>query len=313
MQTTNRWQVGNATVTRVIESEAGAFPPGFMFTGLTEERVRSIKWLHPHYATEDGNIRFSLHTYVIESDGKTIVVDTCMGNDKDRAFEGWNRQSLPFLEWLADAGFPADSIDIVLCTHLHTDHVGWNTRWDGTHWIPTFPNARYLFGRKEWEHWSQQPPELGDMPAEIAQAASVEVAIADSVTPIVEAGLHELVDSDHQLTSEVSLRPTPGHSPGHVSVAIRSAGARAVITGDVVLNPIQLADPDILSNFDYDREVARTTRRTFIENHTDQDALVLGTHFATPAVGYIVSDGDAWRFKALDASSEPRPITPARS
>ena len=114
MQTTNRWQVGNATVTRVIESEAGAFPPGFMFTGLTEERVRSIKWLHPHYATEDGNIRFSLHTYVIESDGKTIVVDTCMGNDKDRAFEGWNRQSLPFLEWLADAGFPADSIDIVL-------------------------------------------------------------------------------------------------------------------------------------------------------------------------------------------------------
>ena len=131
MQTTNRWQVGNATVTRVIESEAGAFPPGFMFTGLTEERVRSIKWLHPHYATEDGNIRFSLHTYVIESDGKTIIVDTCMGNDKDRAFEGWNRQSLPFLEWLADAGFPADSIDIVLCTHLHTDHVGWNTRWDG--------------------------------------------------------------------------------------------------------------------------------------------------------------------------------------
>ena len=148
--------------------------------------------------------------------------------------------------------------------------MGWN------HWIPTSPNARYLFGRKEWEHWSQQPPELGDMPAEIAQAASVEVAIADSVTPIVEAGLHELVDSDHQLTSEVSLRPTPGDSPGHVSVAIRPRRSRGD-HGDVVLNPIQLADPDILSNFDYDREVARTTRRTFIENHTDQDALVLGT------------------------------------
>jgi len=212
MQNTERWQVGNATVTRVVESEAGAFPPGFMFTDLTEERVQSIDWLHLHYATEDGNIRFSLHTYVIESDGQTIVVDTCIGNDKDRAFEGWNRQSLPFLEWLAEAGFPAESIDIVLCTHLHTDHVGWNTRWDGTRWVPTFPNARYLFGRTEWDHWSREHPELGDMPAEIAQAASVEAAIADSVTPIVEAGLHELVETDHELTSEVSLRPTPGHS-----------------------------------------------------------------------------------------------------
>jgi len=292
----NRWRVGDVQITRIIEFESGGFPPGFMFDGLTEEQVKLIDWLHPHYADPDGTIRYSVHSYVIESQGRRIIVDTCVGNDKPRGYEGWNHLHLPFLESLADAGFPAETIDIVLCTHLHMDHIGWNTRWDGEKWIPTFPNARYLFGRAEWAHWSQKDFSIGDMPSFIAELASLDAAIQDSVSPIVNAGLHEFIETNHQLTDEVSLFATPGHSPGHVSVAITSNGKKATITGDAILNPIQLADPEIGSNFDFDKALAKKTRQHFIHDHSDQDILVLGTHFTTPSGGYITTDGDTWRF-----------------
>ena len=292
------WTVGDATITRVIEFETGGFPPGFMFAGLTEERVKSIDWLHPHYADPDGTIRYSVQAFVVELQGRRIIVDTCVGNDKERGNAAWNHLKLPFLERLTTAGFPPDSIDTLLCTHLHLDHVGWNTRWDGSKWIPTFPNARYLFGRKEFEHWTSESHTSGDMPDQVIALAEQDVVMVDSVLPILNAGLHDLVESDHKITEEVSLFPSPGHSPGHVSVSIRSRGAEAVITGDVVHNPIQFTDPSICANFDFDRKVALATRQSFINDHADRDVLVLGTHFPTPAVGHIVRDGDGWRFIA---------------
>jgi glyoxylase-like metal-dependent hydrolase (beta-lactamase superfamily II) len=158
----DRWTVGNVPITRVVEFEIGGFPPGFMFAGLTEERVKSVAWLHPHYADPDGTIRYAVQAFVIVSQGRRIIVDTCVGNDKDRNNESWNHLKLPFLERLTEAGYPPESIDFVLCTHLHLDHVGWNTRWDGSKWVPTFPNARYLFGRVEWEHWSREAHSNGD-------------------------------------------------------------------------------------------------------------------------------------------------------
>jgi glyoxylase-like metal-dependent hydrolase (beta-lactamase superfamily II) len=298
--TVNRWQVGHVRITRVIEHEGGGFPPTLMFANLTQECVQSVEWLHPHYADPDGSLRYSVHSYIVESQGHRIIVDTCVGNDKPRVSEGWNQMHGPFLERLAEAGFPPESIDIVLCTHMHIDHVGWNTRWLNGKWVPTFPNARYLFGRLEWDHWNNEQHGSGDVPPPIAALLETDVVVGDSVTPIVEAGLHQLVETDHRINDEISLFPTPGHTPGHVSVAIHSDGDRAVIAGDIMHNPIQLADPGICSNFDTDRALAQTTRTSFIKSHADRDVLVLGTHFPTPSVGRIVQEVEGWRFAPAD-------------
>ncbi len=303
-QAINYWEVGHVKITRVIELERGGFPPGFLFDGLTEDWVKSIGWLHPNYADPDGTLRISIHAYVVESQGRRIIVDTCIGNDKPRSMENWNKMNTPFLERLAEAGFTPEQIDFVLCTHLHLDHVGWNTRWNAKKWVPTFPNARYIFGRLEWEHWSNESRGKGNMEVPQPLYEDLDVAIRDSVLPVVEAGLHDLVETDHRLTEEVSLFPTPGHTPGHVAVSIRSKGKQAVITGDLMHNPVQIADPGICSNFDVDKAVGLETRRAFIGKHVDQDILVLGTHFATPSGGHIVRDNKAFRFVAAGKKSD---------
>jgi glyoxylase-like metal-dependent hydrolase (beta-lactamase superfamily II) len=294
-QPINQWQVGKVKITRVVEFEVGGLPPDFMFAELTEDRVKSISWIQPNYADPDGKLRSSIHSYVIESQGRRIIVDTCLGNDKQRSAKAVNLLHVPFLERLAEAGYSPETLDLVLCTHLHLDHVGWNTRWTGEKWVPTFPNARYLFGREEWGHWSNSPG-IGDVPPPIAELMDFKAVMSDSLTPIIEASLHQLVENSHRLTDEVSLFPTPGHTPGHVSVAIDSDGFRAVIAGDVLHNPIQFADPGICSVFDDDRSVALTTRTSFIHSNANQNVLVLGSHFATPSAGYVVQDAKGWRF-----------------
>ncbi len=247
-----RWQVGDVRITRVAELGGAPFPSTFMFPAATPELVQRHAWLRPHFAHADGRLYGSIHSFVIESGKRRIIVDTCVGNDKARAIKAWNLLQGPFLADLALAGFPAETIDTVLCTHLHVDHVGWNTRIVNGKWVPTFPNARYLFGRKEWEHWS----------SEQAQHSDGDV-MRDSVRPIMAAGLAELVDMDQSLTPEVRLEPTPGHTPGHVSVRISSRGSEAVITGDLMHHPLQCAEPDLANNFDVDAAAARRTRRGF--------------------------------------------------
>jgi glyoxylase-like metal-dependent hydrolase (beta-lactamase superfamily II) len=237
-----------------------------------------------------------VHAYIVESQGHRIIVDTCIGNDKPRNNEGWNKLQIPFIERLTKAGYPPESIDTVLCTHLHLDHVGWNTLWGGTKWVPTFPNARYLFGRIEWEHWTHENQGTGNMPDFVVQLSEQGNVMNDSVLPIVKAGLQELVETNYRVTDEVSLFPTPGHTPGHVSVAISSAGEKATITGDLMRNPIQIADPEICSNFDFDQSIALSTRRTFIGNHENKKVLVLGTHFTSPNAGHIVTEKGGRRF-----------------
>jgi glyoxylase-like metal-dependent hydrolase (beta-lactamase superfamily II) len=208
-----------------------------------------------------------------------------VGNDKERDLAMWNRLQGPFLEKLAEAGHPPESVDVVLCTHLHIDHVGWNTRLVEGRWVPTFPNARYLFGRIELEHW-------------LASAGDEDRRImADSVRPVLDAGLADAVEPDHVVTGEVRLEPTPGHTPGHVSVRIRSQGREAVITGDLMHHPVQCAEPLWQSHFDVDPDAARATRRRFLEQQADRDVLVLGTHFAAPTAGHVVRAGAAWEFR----------------
>ncbi len=276
-----RWEVGAVRITRVVES-AGSSPPSFLFADLTTERVQSHAWLRPHFATADGRLMASIHCFVIESEGRTIVVDTCVGNDKPRAAAMWNELHGPFLDDFERAGFSPGRVDVVLCTHLHTDHVGWNTRWVEGRWQPTFANARYLLGRVEHEHWQA----AGD--------AGERQVLADSVQPVVEAGLVDWVDTDHVVTPEVQLEPTPGHTPGHVSVRIRSQGEEAVITGDLMHHPVQCCEPEVGSRFDVDPKVAYETRFRFLREQAARRVLVLGTHFAGPTAGWIVPAGEAW-------------------
>ena len=290
----NRWQIGRVRISQIVEIGPVPTSPKFFFKDPPADLVARHAWLKPHFANDEGRLLLSIHCFIVESAGRRIVVDTCVGNDKQRQNPGWHQLRGPFLQHLSDAGFAPDTIDTVLCTHLHVDHVGWNTRWVDGRWTPTFVNARYLFARKEWEHWSA----LAAARAAAGDAEGDDI-LGDSVRPIIDAGLAELVDTDHQLTDEVWLEATPGHTPGHVSVRIESAGQRAVITGDLVHHPIQCSEPDRLVNFDTDGALARSTRRRFLACCAADRTLVLGTHFAHPTAGRVVAAGEAWRFEVL--------------
>jgi glyoxylase-like metal-dependent hydrolase (beta-lactamase superfamily II) len=281
-----KWRIGEVTVTRVLELEATG-GTRFILPEATPEACREIAWLQPHFADESGRLRMSVQALMVETPSQRIIVDTCIGNDKQRDIPAWSNLQTSFLEDLEAAGFPPESIDVVLCTHLHVDHVGWNTKLVDGRWVPTFPRARYLIGRAEFEYWQ----------AEEAETAHPERSpFHDSVKPVVEAGLVELVDTDHQVCPEVSLEPTLGHTPGHVSIRIRSRGQEALITGDFTHHPCQLARPDWASAADFDKAASTATRRRVFAALEATPVLVIGTHFASPTAGHIVRDGDAWRF-----------------
>jgi glyoxylase-like metal-dependent hydrolase (beta-lactamase superfamily II) len=287
----SRWKIGDVTITRVIELEMTG-GTRFILPDALRDAVKPIAWLRPHFADEAGNLVMSIHALVVETKDRRILVDTCIGNDKVRQIPAWSLRNGPFLQDLAAAGYPVDSIDTVLCTHLHIDHVGFNTSLKDGRWVPTFPHARYLFGREEWEHWNAEEPR------------GIPGPIDDSVRPIVDAGLHQLVEVDHRLTDEISLEPTRGHTPGHVSVRIRSRGEEALITGDFVHHPCQMARPDWCSSADTDREQGIATRKRMFESLAAAPVLVIGTHFATPTAGRVVKDGQVWRFDAEAQASK---------
>lgn len=278
-----KWRIGDVTITKIIELEV-ASKATWIVPDLTAENLATLPWVRPHFATDDGQVVMSIHALVIESQGRRIVVDTCVGNDKSLKMPGWEKRQGPFLADLAAAGFPASSIDTVLCTHLHVDHVGWNTKLENGKWVPTFENARYLWNRAEYEHWSK---------TEQSEYGSV---VQESVLPVYEAGKVDLVTPQHVVTSEVKLEPTHGHTPGHVSVHVSSRGEEAVITGDLMHHPAQCAHPEWRSSADSDGAAAEQTRRDFLARYADRPVLIIGTHFATPTAGKIVRDGNAYRF-----------------
>ena len=281
----NRWQIGDVKITRIIELEV-AGGTRFILPDATREVVKDIDWLAPHFMDPDGRLIMSIHALIVETKDRRIMVDTCLGNDKPRNIPGWNMRTGPFLDDIAAAGYPRESIDTVLCTHLHVDHVGWNTMRVDDAWVPTFPEARYLIGQAEWDHWHA------------GEAVNVrgDDAFGDSVKPVFDAGLVDLVGSDHRICDEVWLEPTPGHTPGHVSVRIASQGEEALITGDVMHHPCQMARPDWPSTADADPDAARRTRLDLLERYADGPVLVIGTHFAAPTAGKIVRDGAVFRF-----------------
>jgi glyoxylase-like metal-dependent hydrolase (beta-lactamase superfamily II) len=273
------WQIGDVRVTQIVELTTASLGK-YILPQATPDVLTPIRWLAPFL--DDGQPLLSIHTLVVESQGETLLVDTCIGNDKERAYPKWHRMQGDFLARFRAAGFSEDRVDQVMCTHMHVDHVGWNTRLVEGRWVPTFARARYLFAEDEWAHWSVEPQEYGPV-------------FEDSVQPVMEAGLAHLVPGDHRVTDEVWLEPTPGHTPGHVSVHIASAGEEAVITGDMIHHPCQIAHPRWSSTADWNQEMSANTRGTFLERYADRPVLIIGTHFAAPTAGRIVRDGEAYR------------------
>lgn len=274
------WDVGGVRITRVVE-HVMPFPVDF-FAEATPADVAAEAWLVPDFVDAEGHYLMSFHTFVVQAGAHRIVVDTCTGNSKDRPLiPEFDHQHRPFLANLAAAGFAPDTIDIVVCTHLHVDHVGWNTRLVNGTWIPTFPRARYLFAAADIDYWSQSRDSLH------------APAFADSVQPVIDAGLVDAVEADTALTRDVQLRRTPGHTPGHMSVWISD---RCVITGDVLHHPIQCRHPEWTARGDVDPDTARATRSRLLAAAATTDALVLGTHFAGTGAGRILSTEDGYRF-----------------
>jgi glyoxylase-like metal-dependent hydrolase (beta-lactamase superfamily II) len=282
------WTIGDVTITRIPEILAD-LPPTGLLPDATPEAVEPYReWLEPHFLRSDGQIPLSIHGLLVDTGGLRILVDTCVGPHTVPGYEAISEGAEDFLAGLADAGCAPDAVDVVLCTHMHFDHVGWNTIRDGDRFVPTFPNARYLFAREEWEHWSSAE-ELG------AFGTTFDAA----VRPIVAAGLADLVGPDHQFCESVRLVPTRGHTPGHVSVHITSQGERAFITGDMTHHPVQWAQPDWQMLSDSDSAVATATRKRVADSLLDTSVLVIGTHYAAPCAGHLVrGDRGVW-FRAL--------------
>ena len=275
-----KWRIGDVKITQVVELTTASLGP-YLLPQATPEEMDRLPWIKP-FVDDRQRLVLSIHALVIESGGETLMVDTCIGNDKERTYPAWNRMQRSFLEDFAAAGFALERVDKVMCTHLHVDHVGWNTRLVDGRWMPTFENADYLFAEAEWDHWRVEEQEYGPV-------------IEDSVQPIFDAGKAVLVAQDHRINDEIRFEPTPGHTPGHVSIHIASRGEEAVITGDMIHHPCQIAHPHWSSVADTDQNQSAATRNEFLQRYVDRPVLVIGTHFATPTAGHIVRDGDAFR------------------
>jgi glyoxylase-like metal-dependent hydrolase (beta-lactamase superfamily II) len=277
------WQVGRVKITRIVEMDLPV-PAEMFLPQATPAALRKSTWLYPHFVSDDdATLKLSIHALLVEAPGLKLVVDTCIGNDRPREITGGEALSTPFLQQLGEAGWSRDTVDAVVCTHLHVDHVGWNTMLENGRWVPTFPKARYIIGRQEYEFWSAHDDE------------EQQAILGDSVKPIFDAGLVQLVELDHVISPQIRLTPSTGHTPGHVSVMIESEGERAVITGDMTHHPCQLAHPDWTPRFDTDQKESALTRWRLFAEWADQPILVIGTHFAAPTAGHVVRDGAAFR------------------
>ncbi len=287
------WRIGEISVSRVLEMEERFREPTEMFPDATEEALEPhLSWLVPRaLCPETNKLVLPIQSYLLRTEHHRILIDTCVGNDKTCDWhEPWHRRNSDrFLSHLGQAGVRPEEVDFVLCTHLHLDHCGWNTRLVNGRWQPTFPNARYVISREEYEHAEAQAEAGGDPTFE------------ENVLPVVAAGQHVLVDTDSALDDQVWLEPTPGHTPGHVSIRIGSRGQSGVMSGDLIHCPIQCVYPEWNFRYDSDPERARRTRRRFLERCSEDGSLVFTAHFPLPSVGRVVPRGDAFWFEYAGA------------
>ena len=283
-------KVGNVTVHQVVEQEGPFFDILPFFPTLTKELLEENRaWMQPKFMSAQDQIVLCVQSYLVQTPQHNILIDTCVGNHKQRpARPFWNMMNSDrYQRGLAGTGIGVGEIDFVMCTHLHVDHVGWNTRLENGRWMPTFPNARYLLADRELAHWTQRHK---DDPAACPW-------ITDSVLPIVAANRVDIVKSLHTFNDLVSLIPTPGHTIDHYSVLVGRPGADAVITGDMIHSPLQARYPEISQMSDFDPKQSGLSRRELFGRFCDTSTLMCTAHFPSPSRGRIVRWLDAFDFK----------------
>jgi glyoxylase-like metal-dependent hydrolase (beta-lactamase superfamily II) len=288
----NRIQIGEIVIQHIVEQEGPFFEALQFFPALTPELLAENRgWLRPKFLDAEDKLVLCIQSYLVQTPGRNILIDTCVGNHKPRPTRAfWHMlKSDRYERNLAACGIGAGDIDFVLCTHLHPDHVGWNTRLEDGRWVPTFPKARYIFADRELAHWSarqKEDPEAFPW-------------ITDSVLPIIAATRADIVKSTHTFDDLVTLVPTPGHTIDHYSVRVGEPGADALITGDMIHSPLQARYPDLSARPDYDAKQSAQTRRKLFGEICDTSTLLCTAHFPSPSVGRLVRRHDAFDFVGM--------------
>ncbi len=286
--------IGDVGISTIIEREGPWRRPDDFFPQVDAAAMAArISELEPFlFDRESGKLHCTYQSFLVRTPHHTVLIDTCTGEDKPGRWP--ELYSFPQRLWLDNfnaAGIAPEDIDFVFCTHLHVDHVGWNTRLVDGRWVPTFPNARYVFSRREFDYWEGGQ----DAPSDHSDAP-----FKDSVLPVVEAGQAVLVDDDHAIDDALYLTPSPGHTPGHVCVNVASRGTRALFTGDMMHHPLQCLEPDWSTRFCFDQAQAARTRRAVLSECAESGILVVPAHFPTPTAGHVKSAGNSFRFKFLE-------------
>ena len=288
--------LGDFTIHKFVESTGNMGVPPQAFAGMTDDRLATLRpAMDPRCGDPaSGLLYLSMHSFVLRTGGKTILIDTCNGNHKQRSgvMAGMSMLNHDYLGNLARLGLEPDDIDVVLCTHLHSDHVGWNTKQDNGRWVPTFPKARYLFSRKDYDAFD---PRRQDWPH---YGGTDEDTFLDSVLPVVEAGQVEFVDGEHRVGDGLTILPCPGHSPGHTALRVEDSGDSGLFTGDSMHHPIQIANTNLNSFTCWDADLARASRRKLLEECCEHHRLLVPGHFAAPHCGRVSPKGSMFQFEA---------------
>lgn len=279
-------KIGNVEVWRLLDLHGPFMAPEELFPTAPADVAEIIEDLAAgSICAQTGLLILPVQGFLLKTPKRTILVDSCVGNHKTvPGHPSWHqRDDARFMASLTAAGLTPEDVDVVLCTHLHTDHVGWNTKLEDGRWVPTFPNARYILPPADEAHHRQAGSDL----------------YQESVLPVIANGQAEMVEAPAQLSDEVHLIPTPGHTPGHVSVLIDDGDARALITGDALHSSAQCTHPHWHFKFDAAPEEAVVTRRELLEKSAEEQRLVIGSHFSLPSLGHVDRKEDAFRFRPL--------------
>lgn len=272
--------IGDIEIWRNEDVETAGCVPTDTFPKASIDVIKSnYDWLYPNYIDSDNNLIMAMQSFVIKTNGKIILVEGGLGNAKLRHTMWANKRQSPYLERLKEIGLGKEDVETVLTTHMHMDHVGWFTEWSNGNWSPTFPNARYVFVKKEYEYW-KNTPDNGNI--------DTSFGLIDSIEPVINRKQAEFVPVDYRVNEQIYFEPAPGHTPGQVIIHIESKGEHLIIAGDILHHPIQAAQPDWTADYyDVDINLAEQTRVNFLNKYIDSGVVIIGAHFGNKPAGTI--------------------------